>query len=189
MRKVLFFTIFVTFLITGCDQKPSSQNSQSKSKVEEIEAASKEVSKEAIDTAKKDDSVHEVTKEKKIDNEEIKKEEAKIEETAKEEAKKEEAIKKEEVVKEVSKEVKSSIDGAKLYAKCAGCHGAKGEKKGLGKSAQIGGMDKDKLVELLNGYKNNKVNLYGMGALMSNQVKNLSKEEIEALAKYISNLR
>lgn len=183
MRKVLFFTIFVTFLITGCDQKPSSQNSQSKSKVEEVEAASKEVSKEAIDTAKKDDSVHEVTKEKKIDNEEIKKEEAKIEETVKEEVVKEEAR------KEEPKEVKSSIDGAKLYAKCAGCHGAKGEKKGLGKSALIGGMDKDKLVELLNGYKNNKVNLYGMGALMSNQVKNLSKEEIEALAKYISNLR
>lgn len=183
MRKVLFFTIFVTFLITGCDQKPSSQNSQSKSKVEEIEAASKEVSKEAIDTAKKDDSVHEVTKEKKIDNEEIKKEEAKIEETVKEEVVKEEAR------KEEPKEVKSSIDGAKLYAKCAGCHGAKGEKKGLGKSAQIGGMDKDKLVELLNGYKNNKVNLYGMGTLMSSQVKNLRKEEIEALAKYISNLR
>ncbi len=44
-------------------------------------------------------------------------------------------------------------DGAATYAKCAGCHGAKGEKKALSKSAVITGQDAAKTIEQLNGYK------------------------------------
>jgi len=82
-----------------------------------------------------------------------------------------------------------AADGAALYKKCAGCHGAKGEKKALGKSAPIAGWDKEKLVEALKGYKAGTRNVYGMGALMKGQVANLSDEEIEALAEYISKLK
>jgi cytochrome c553 len=80
-------------------------------------------------------------------------------------------------------------DGAALYKKCAGCHGAKGEKKALGKSAPIAGWDKAKVVEALKGYKAGTRNVYGMGALMKGQVAGLSDADIEALADYISKLK
>jgi len=38
-------------------------------------------------------------------------------------------------------------DGASLYKKCAGCHGAKAEKKALGKSNIIAGLDVATLVK------------------------------------------
>ncbi len=79
-----------------------------------------------------------------------------------------------------------AADGAALYKKCAGCHGAHGEKKALGKSAVIKGWPKDKIVEALKGYKAGTRNVYGMGALMKAQVAALSDADIEALADYIS---
>ncbi|MRI83938.1 MAG: cytochrome C [Nitratiruptor sp.] len=82
-----------------------------------------------------------------------------------------------------------AADGAALYKKCAGCHGAKGEKKALGKSAPIAGWDKAKLVEALKGYKAGTRNVYGMGMLMKGQVASLSDADIEALAEYISKLK
>ncbi len=84
----------------------------------------------------------------------------------------------------------ANIDAAKLYAtKCASCHGPKGERKALGKSAPIGGMAKDEVLEKLKGYKAGTLNLYGMGALMKTQVASLSDAELEALAAYISTLK
>ncbi len=80
-------------------------------------------------------------------------------------------------------------DGAALYKKCAGCHGAKGEKKALGKSAVIGGVDKAKLVEQLKAYKAGTLNLHGMGGLMKGQMASYSDADIEALAAYISGLK
>ncbi len=79
-----------------------------------------------------------------------------------------------------------AADGATLFKKCAGCHGAHGEKKALGKSAVIKGWPKDKVVEALKGYKAGTRNVYGMGALMKAQVAALSDADIEALADYIS---
>ena len=60
-------------------------------------------------------------------------------------------------------------DGATLYKKCAGCHGATGEKKALGKSAVIKGWEAKKTVDALNGYK---AGTYGgsMKGLMKGQV-------------------
>ena len=80
-------------------------------------------------------------------------------------------------------------DGAALYAKCAGCHGQKGEKAALGKSAIIQGMDVAKLEELIKGYKAGTLNQHGMGALMNGQVKAMSDEDIKAVSEYISGLK
>jgi len=80
-------------------------------------------------------------------------------------------------------------DGAALFAKCAGCHGQKGEKAALGKSAVIQGMDAAKLEELMKGYKAGTLNQHGMGALMNGQVKAMSDEDIKAVAEYISGLK
>ena len=80
-------------------------------------------------------------------------------------------------------------DGAALFKKCAGCHGAKGEKKALGKSAVIGGMDVATLVEDLKGYKAGKTNNHGMGMMMKSQVASLSDADIQALAEYIHGLK
>jgi len=79
-------------------------------------------------------------------------------------------------------------DGAAIYAKCVGCHGANGEKSALNKSAVIKGQDAAKTVEQLNGYKAGTLNQYGMGGLMKGQVAALSDEDIKAVADYIAGL-
>ncbi len=75
-------------------------------------------------------------------------------------------------------------DGAALYKKCAGCHGTTGEKKALGKSAQIKGWEAKKTVAALKGYK---VGTYGgaMKGLMKGQVAALDDAKIEAIAKFL----
>lgn len=80
-------------------------------------------------------------------------------------------------------------DGAAAYAKCAGCHGANGEKSALNKSAIIKGQDAAKTVEQLNGYKAGTLNQHGMGALMKGQVASLSDEDIKAVAEYIAAMK
>jgi cytochrome c553 len=79
-------------------------------------------------------------------------------------------------------------DGAALYAKCAGCHGADGKTKALGKSAPIAGMAVEKTVEDLKGYKAGTLNQHGMGGLMKGQAANMSEEDMKAVAEYISTL-
>ncbi|WP_353663187.1 c-type cytochrome [Hydrogenimonas sp. SS33] len=80
-------------------------------------------------------------------------------------------------------------DGAALFKKCAGCHGAKGEKKALGKSAVIGGMDVATLEKDLHGYKAGTLNKHGMGMLMKGQVAGLNDAQIKELAEYIHGLK
>jgi cytochrome c553 len=80
-------------------------------------------------------------------------------------------------------------DGTAAYAKCAGCHGAKGEKKALNKSAVITGQDAAKTVEQLNGYKAGTLNQYGMGGVMKGQVASLDDAGIKVLADYIAGLK
>jgi cytochrome c553 len=82
-----------------------------------------------------------------------------------------------------------AADGAALYAKCASCHGQKGEMKAMGKSAVITGQDAAKTVEQLNGYKAGTLNLQGMGAVMKGQVVALSDADIKALADYIAAMK
>ncbi len=82
-----------------------------------------------------------------------------------------------------------AADGAALYKKCAGCHGAKGEKKALGKSAVIAGLDAAKVEEMLKGYKAGTLNQHGMGGLMKGQVASYSDADIKAVAEYIHGLK
>lgn len=82
-----------------------------------------------------------------------------------------------------------AADGAALYKKCAACHGAKGEKAALGKSAVIGGVDVATLVADMKGYKDGTVNKKGMGALMKGQVASYSDADIQAVAEYINGLK
>ena len=76
-----------------------------------------------------------------------------------------------------------------LYKTCAGCHGAKGEKKALGKSAVIAGMKADDVVTALKGYKAGTLNKNGMGALMKGQVSKLSEADMKKLAAHIEGLK
>ena len=80
-------------------------------------------------------------------------------------------------------------DGAALYKKCAGCHGAKAEKKALGKSEVIAGWDVAKTEEALKGYKAGSRNVHGMGGLMKGQVASYSDADIKAVAEYIHGLK
>ncbi|WP_294954396.1 c-type cytochrome [Sulfurovum sp.] len=80
-------------------------------------------------------------------------------------------------------------DGAADFAKCAGCHGANGEKAALGKSAIIAGLPAAKLEEDIKGYKAGTLNQHGMGALMKGQVASLDDAKIKELAEYISKLK
>ena len=82
-------------------------------------------------------------------------------------------------------ETKPSINAQALYASCAGCHVANGEKAALGKSQVIKGWDKQKIIDALNGYKDGS---YGgtMKGVMKGQVATKSDAEIEALADLIS---
>ena len=80
-------------------------------------------------------------------------------------------------------------DGAAVYAKCVGCHGANGEKAALNKSAVITGQDAAKTVEQLNGYKAGTLNQYGMGGLMKGQVAAMSDADIQAVSDYIAAMK
>lgn len=79
-------------------------------------------------------------------------------------------------------------DGATMYTKCAGCHGAAGEKVALGKSKVIASMSENDLTAAMNGYKDGS---YGgpMKGLMKAQVAKLSADDIASLSKYIASLK
>jgi len=81
-----------------------------------------------------------------------------------------------------------AADAATNFAKCAGCHGTKAEKKALGKSKIIANMAKEDIFTALKGYKEG---TYGgpMKGLMKGQVASLNEADMEALATYISALK
>jgi cytochrome c553 len=82
-----------------------------------------------------------------------------------------------------------AADGAALYTKCIGCHGAKAEKKALNKSAVVQGQDAATIEASLKEYKAGTRNVNGMGALMKGQVAAYSDEDIKAVAEYITTLK
>lgn len=81
-----------------------------------------------------------------------------------------------------------AADGATLYKKCAGCHGAAAEKSALNKSQIIQGWDAAKIAESLKGYK---AGTYGgpMKGLMKGQIATYSDADIQAVSDYISKLK
>jgi len=80
-------------------------------------------------------------------------------------------------------------DGAATFAKCAGCHGANGEKAALGKSAIITGQDAAKTVEQLKGYKAGTLNQHKMGGLMKGQAATLDDAAMQEVADYIAAMK
>jgi cytochrome c553 len=79
-------------------------------------------------------------------------------------------------------------DGKALYAKCAGCHGADGKTKAMGKAEAVAGQSAADLETKLLGYKAGTVNVVGMGMLMKGQVASMSDEEIKAVSEYMAGL-
>jgi len=88
--------------------------------------------------------------------------------------------------------VLSPANGEAIYNKtCIQCHAADGKQiKYTGSSrieyAPINGLDAAKLAQELKDYRFGRINKYGYGALMKSTLIDLSYEEIDALAKYIS---
>ena len=78
--------------------------------------------------------------------------------------------------------------GKALYAKCAGCHGADGKTKAMGKAAPLAGQSASDLETKLAGYKAGTRNEAGMGMLMKGQVASMSDDDIKAISAYIAGL-
>jgi len=78
----------------------------------------------------------------------------------------------------------ATVASADAYQKCAGCHGATGEKSALNKSKIIKDMSKADIVAAIKGYK---AGTYGgpMKGLMKGQVASLSDADIQAIADKI----
>ena len=78
--------------------------------------------------------------------------------------------------------------GANLYNACKVCHGAKAEKKALGKSKVLATLTKEELISNMKGYKDG---TYGgpMKAIMIQQTKKLTDTDIIALASYIQTIK
>ena len=81
-----------------------------------------------------------------------------------------------------------NVEGEALYTKCAACHGFRGEKYALGKSAAINGMTKEQIITSIEGYQKGSHN-GGMSALMKGEVKHLDKRQIENLSAYVVTLK
>jgi len=79
----------------------------------------------------------------------------------------------------------ATVAFANPYAKCAGCHGADGSKKALGKSLIIKNMTKADFVASLKGYKDGS---YGgpMKGLMKGQVMSMDEATMQAIADKIA---
>lgn len=77
---------------------------------------------------------------------------------------------------------------AKIFQKCAKCHGKDGRHKAFGRSEIIAGQDVTDLVESMKFYKDSKFKARGVTKVMAKLIKQLSYEEIINLAKYISKL-
>ena len=88
----------------------------------------------------------------------------------------------------VAAATESGPDGKALYAKCAGCHGADGKTKAMGKAPILAGQSAADLESKLAGYKAGTRNEHGMGMLMKGQVASMSDADIKAIAAYIAGL-
>ncbi len=83
----------------------------------------------------------------------------------------------------------SASEGESIYNKsCKLCHGAKAERKALNKSQVIQKWPKENLITALKGYRDG---TYGgnMKSIMKPKVKDLSDEQIEKIAQYITTLK
>ena len=199
-RKYAYaIAVMAGLLISGCSQETkehakAAAQSAAKDTAAAVQTA-KEKSADALSKAraKASEAMDQAKKAAAEAVEKAKESAAKMEEAAK--AKTAEAA---AVVEKKAAEVKKSMmnatgasagNGKALFAKCAGCHGANGKMKALGKSPVIAGEPADAIAQKLKAYKEGKRNAYGMGGVMQGQVAGLSDSDIAALAAYISQLK
>ena len=83
----------------------------------------------------------------------------------------------------------ASNEGAKLFKKCAICHGINAHKKSLGVSEIIAGWPAEKIIKNLKGYKSGELNKYKQGKMMMGQATKLSETQMKLVANYIESLK
>ena len=91
-----------------------------------------------------------------------------------------------EAASSAAEAAKGAAAGAKLYGRCAACHGGDGKQSPPGtQGITIAGQSADDIAKKLKGYKDGS---FGgtMKAVMAGQVASLSDADIQALADYIS---
>ena len=88
----------------------------------------------------------------------------------------------------VAAATESGPDGKAIFAKCAGCHGADGKTKAMGKAPVLAGQSATDLESKIAAYKAGTRNEHGMGMLMKGQVASMSDADIKAVAAYIAGL-
>ena len=180
--KVLFLVI-ATLFVAGCSQEKKEQQHTSQAVVQQAQTAT------ATSVAAKEKSMKSVASEKNVTQKTQKvaaKETTKTAVVAKP-AQEVAPVKTETVPKKVAVIDKTEINGAKIFVKCSSCHGKNAQKHALGKSHIIKGWAQAKIVDALHGYK---AGTYGgsMKAVMKAQASNLNDADINAVAKYISEL-
>ena len=82
-----------------------------------------------------------------------------------------------------------AADGAKLYKKCIACHGAKADKVYLNKIPALNTFSKEDQVKYLKEYAAGTRNVYGQGAIMKINIKNMTEADFVAIADYIETLK
>ena len=190
MMKILFLVIAALF-VAGCSQeKKEEQHTQQAAtpQVQSVTAASSVQKEEPVKSTEAEKNVTAAVQ--KVEAKETPKVEEKVAQkpvTPAKPAVEVAPVKTETVPKEVAVIDKTEIDGAKIFVKCSSCHGKSAEKKALGKSHVIRGWAQSKIVDALHGYK---AGTYGgaMKAVMKGQASSLSDADINAVAKYISEL-
>lgn len=82
----------------------------------------------------------------------------------------------------------AAAEAPAVFKKCIACHGADAKKVAPGSKGgiTIAGMAKEELLKQLKGYKAKTADNGGAKAVMYAQMANVSDEDIEALANYIS---
>ncbi len=88
----------------------------------------------------------------------------------------------------VNSSVEKEISAEKIFEKCAICHGTMGEKKSLGVSRRIAGMNANDIIKILEQYRVGKRDIYSYGNMMRGQATKLSHENIKKVASYIEAL-
>ncbi len=191
MKKITMLSIVAAALLfTGCGDKAKDSATDAAAKAVE---STKDAASSAVDAAKDTAAkAVESTKEAASSAVDATKDAAdKAVKTTKEavEATKEAATTAAATATSAVADTAKNVAGAAAFAKCAGCHGADGKTKALGKSQVIAGQAKADLVTKINGYKAGTRNVAGMGTLMKGQVAAMDDATIDAVAAYISTLK
>ncbi|TLD80579.1 c-type cytochrome [Helicobacter sp. MIT 05-5293] len=82
------------------------------------------------------------------------------------------------------------VDAQVLYKKCVACHGKDGKTVAPGSvgNVLIASLNKAQVIEALKGFRAQTLSKGGNSVIMYMQTKNLTDEDIEALATYIDAL-